>query len=269
MAWQPLFSVTVEHDFFSSPHKLCLFFSPDQKTEKLLRNANLLLRVSQNSIVVCFNSNDLDILESFRTSDENGLEFTFDVSTADSQFTCYTDLTQNNITPLYRNIHIAEEEVLASQGKIPLKETGAVSDKNIFIGGKLAIFRIIVSSEKKDIVQCKQYFIRFKSRETYWKYFFLGKVVGKEIEIIDLHGKVQFHCAGKQWLLPDVPATVFYADKRIPLRDWPEQHLQLRQKGSSGNKVLIKHLQNASTENLSKEMINGKEEYISAVYVNY
>jgi len=268
MAWQPLFSVTVEHDFFSSPHKLCLFFSSDQKTEKLLRNANLLLRVSQNSIVVCVNSNDFDILEAFIESEEDRLEFTFNVSTEDSQFKCYTEMTCNNIVPLYCDVHTAENDILTSPEKIFLKKIDAVSDSNIFIGGKPAIFRVTIGV-KKILCNAQQYIIRFKSRETYWKYFLLGKVLEKEVEIIDLYEKVQFCCAGKQWLLPDIPAIIFYTNKKIQLRDRPNQHLQLRQTGRNGDKVLIKRLQNASVENLSKEIINGKEEYVSSVYVNY
>ena len=257
MAWQLLFSLTVEHDFFASPKGLRLNFLPDQNTEHLLRNANLLLRADGNCFSAFFDSHDLEILESFRASSTEGLEFIFKVAALDSHFLCYTD--QQAVSPCYCNAPASEavtEELLVA--------TDALAADPI----EPSAFMVTINIGKEHIIQPKKYSIRLQARAAYWKYYLLGRLTEKEPKIIDLAGKEHFYCAGIQQPFPDVPALVFYSAEKIPLRERPPQRFQLRQQGSGGDKVLIKHLQNAGPENLAKDFIHEKEAYVSEVYIN-
>jgi hypothetical protein len=256
MAWQLLFSVTVEHDFFSSAHDLQLNFQPDQTTAHLLRNADLLFRTDTNRFSVCFASNALEILESFSASSIDGLDFTFKVIALDPHFLYYTDW-QADVSPWYRNAP-------TSDAATELLLVNALIADRI----ELSAFMVTINISKENIIKAKEYSISLKARATYWKYYLLGKLAEKETKIIDLAGKEHFYCAGVQRPFPDVPAMVFYSMEKIPLQERPSQRFQLRQQGSAGDKVLIKHLQNAGSENLAKEFIHEKEVYVSEVYIN-
>jgi hypothetical protein len=258
MAWQRLFSLTVEHDFFASSKGLRLNFQPDQNTEHLLRNANLLFRADDSCFSVFFNSNHLDILESFRAVSRDGLNFTFKIAALDARFLCCTD-QQANVSPWYCNAPAFEaetEQLLVAENVLAAART------------ELSSFMATISIAKENIIRSRRYIVKLQARAVYWKYYLLGRLAEKETKIVDLAGMENFYCAGMQWPFPDVAAMVFYSVKKIPLRERPSQRFQLRQKGSSGEKILIKHLQNAGVENLAKELVGEKEAYVSEVYIN-
>jgi hypothetical protein len=258
MSWQTLFSLTVEHDFFSSAHGLRLNFQPDQTTEHLLRNADLLVRADTNRLSVFFGSRSREILESFQKNSMNGLRFTFKAAVLDPYFLCYTD-QQSEIYSWYCNNPASDAAA---------EELSAATD--VFPADRIepSAFMVTINLAAESKIQPKEYSIRLKARAAYWKYYLLGRLAEKETKIVDLAGKENFYCAGLQQPFPDISALVFYSMEAIPLRERPSQRFQLRQKGSAADKVLIKYLQNAGAENLTKEFIRGKESYVSEVYIN-
>ena len=86
-AYQLLYRVTVEHDYFIDRACKSLQFVPTQATARLLNRPDLLLRVTGNHLSVYF---DADQLEKLRAAADDNLIFTFKAYSGDANFARYT-----------------------------------------------------------------------------------------------------------------------------------------------------------------------------------
>ena len=269
MPWQSFFGITVQHSFFSATSGPVLHFVPHPQTERIIKNANLLSRNTINRLILCYNHEQKAILDCFIPENDSTLDFSFDVYSSDPHYSTYTEpyVFPSNTLPFFSN---RGNYVPVKEGvQLKPEAVSARKQKNYSII-QPPLFKITISLAKKDnLDDHKEYIICHVARQTYWKYYFLGELAKKEAMVNDMHGKMQFRYAGKQTPFPDTPARVYYSTEPIILRDRPDQRFQLRQLGEAGDKVLIKRLPNASAKNLSREIIQDKEVYVSEIFINY
>jgi hypothetical protein len=278
MAWQILFSITVQHDFFPATSGPLLDFVPTPETQGIIRSADLLIRTESNRIIICYDDEKEEILQYCISGSTGNLEFVFNVYAQDPQYELYTDMqgSLSGIPPGYSNLEkcISVEnrlrlEAMNNAAAKELAERAAVQAGNTGYPVKQPIFNVSISLTKQDSLEHPEYFILCAARKTYWKYYLLGELAEQETELIDLRGEILFRCAGQQNPFPGRPATVFYSAEPVALKQRAAKQFQLRQGGSNGNKVLIKRLPNASVENLAQDTLKGEKVDVSEIYINY
>jgi hypothetical protein len=120
--------------------------------------------------------------------------------------------------------------------------------------------------DKHEAPALLNYTVRFKARETFWKYYLLGDMAKRKSYIHDRNNGTGFECIGEETLSDKRTAVIFRSIEAIPLREKSDCHFQLREQ--EGGKVLIKRLPVASASHIFREIINGKEAAVSEIYIN-
>lgn len=298
MSYQSLFGITVRHAFFSVNAGPSLTFLPTPRTGRVIHNAGLLIRTGASRLVLCYDADSTEALRLFLAEAEDNLDFDFNVYARDPYFENYTDIDSypaGSIPCFNSRLKAAVPEregfgARETQSVVMAAEVSAPDEERFCTGlsreysGHGPIFRVTIGVRGQwlDIdtgrdrgAESREYVVSFESRKTYWKYCVFGEVadagaqVDTGLRIVDLGGDIQFQAVGRQALFPDRAAMVFYSNKPVALRDRPENRFQLRRQGSSGEKVLVKRLANASPGNLYREVIDGEMVYVSEIYVNY
>lgn len=113
------------------------------------------------------------------------------------------------------------------------------------------------------------YCIRFKARETHWKYFLIGEANREGIFIKDANGEIDFDYLGEEELANGKYAKVFLSRQAIPLRDRAKPKFQLLIPKNNRIKVLANRLAVASAKRINKVVVEDKELFVSEIYVNF
>jgi len=284
-AYQLLFSVTVEHEYFADYACKSLEFIPTQATAALISNMGALLRVSGNKLSIYFEIDKLNILRMYA---EDSLIFLFKVFSKDPYFPLYTTpVIQQGDSILYFHNQKAFKD---AAGRDMLHNNQLVSD-DAFISLETClkdnileprdyyvkpcfIVEIQTSKDVQFLYQDKQdtffrkFFISFAAAHSYWKYYLLGDLSQRRLYIADLDDRIQFVETGKSILPGEHKAMILQSTTPIQMQEVSIQRLQLRESGDMGDKVLVKRLPNASLGYMNSETVSGKRNNISEIYIN-
>lgn len=258
-AYRLLFSIAVEHLFF--PDGVCpsLDFVPPPKTAMLLRKAGLLIRSMKNGLCIFFDETRTEALQRYSADPEESWSIGFNVFSKDPSFENYTQ-------PSLRR----EEEILYfdgrkgkadADGRFRLHGDASVSETNFeklnsprlqdLLSKKERLVRpmfvvdLPLARKKKgrfgdpfkaDGPNC---YLKFKARETVWKYYLVGEMGKKNSYIADLDHETEFEFSGKVLLPENRTAAVFRSKAAIPLQEKSNRRFQLREKGSGGERFLF------------------------------
>ena len=287
-AYRSLFSVSVEHMFFTKGICQKLDFVPAHKADMLLKNADLLIRNTINGIYVFYNLQRAETLQLYAGRPDYPLNFIFKVYSRDPLFQNYTD------PPSYKEgaiLYLDNRDVKADKaGRLRLHKEKYVAEKD-FRKLDSPFFEEIL--DKKDMLarpafvvdigmtkkesslldkplktNYKNYYLSFGARQTFWKYYVLGSLERKKPYIVDLENKTIFESVGRESLSDNRSALTFRSKTPIPLQDSYDWRFQLREKSPEGEKVLIKRLPVASADQVSREIIGKKEALVSEIYIN-
>jgi hypothetical protein len=222
---------------------------------------------------------------------EEPLSFDFKISSRDPDFKSYTE----PYTGAEDEILYFDNRATSGPGKQVISTSGFVSDTD---------FRQTDSDELKDLLTQKDrlippefvlrifadnsngsllkqwlgksptiYSIRFNSRQRYWKYYLLGKMVrtnnmNSGFRIVDPDNKVEFETTGEERLPNQSIAYTFRSKQQIPLYERYSYRFQLRQKGKAGETTVIPSLPVASVKQFGKDAMAEQEIIVSEIYIN-
>lgn len=280
-----LLSVTVEHPYFLGKHCKALEFIPTESCAALLRKTGLLLKSSESGVAVYYDEEKIDIL---RLHAEDDLALGFKVFSKDSNFFRYTapGAPPDNAIVFFNNWRItrdatgkqmlhngpnATDEALIDMNADQFQEM--LDRKDYFVKPAFILQMLVTAdeqglcSEKLDAA-ARKFYIRFTTNQTFWKYYILGDLSKRDVYIADLDNAIQFDKAGDILLPGQREAILLQSSVAIPMQEQYPQRLQLRESGSMGDKVLIKRLPNANVDQMYGEMMNGRMENISEIYVS-
>ncbi len=284
----PLFSVEVEHTFFSKGWCAGLDFVPTPISLTFIEKTGLLIRNTQNGIRAFFDQNSSEALRLYATGSDEPLRLAFKVFSREMFFRAYTEIT----TPEEDSILYFDNRGggFESTNRFRLHETEFVSAKDF---EKLNSPRIADILSRKDrllkpefIVSIglgqkeiqildaasktayHNYYLKFQARETFWKYYLLGSMTKNKSYIADLNHETEFEDTGRASLPDNRRALTFRSKQRIPLREKSEYRFQLREKNPNGGKVIIRRLPVASAGQYYKELVDGKEAIVSEIFIN-
>lgn len=283
--YRPLLSVNVEHAYFLGNYCKTLEFVPTNSCAALLRKAGLLLKSSESGVAIYFDEEKIDIL---RLHAEDEFALVFKVFSKDSNFFRYTTpgAPPDNAIILLNNQHITidptDKQMLHSDPNVTDKALidsnsdqleGMLNRKDYLVKPAFIIQMFVTAdaqglcSEKLDAA-ARKFYIRFSSNQSFWKYYIFGDLSKRYVYIADLDNAVQFNNAGNILLPGHRETVVLQSSVAIPMQEQHHHRLQLRESGNMGDKVLIKRLPNASVNQMYGEMMNGKMENVSEIYIN-
>jgi hypothetical protein len=141
------------------------------------------------------------------------------------------------------------------------------------------IVRIYANHQQDSMLQqwlaqeATNYAIGIKSREQYWKYYLLGKIVSvnesyEGLYIEDTDQQIEFETIGEETLSDQQLAYTFRSKQKIPLNQRYSFHFQLKQKVQNVETVVIPRLPYASVKQLGMEEVVNKKSIVSEIYIN-
>jgi hypothetical protein len=113
------------------------------------------------------------------------------------------------------------------------------------------------------------YHIRFKARETHWKYVLVGDANREGAFIKDVNGEMEFDYLGEEMLADGRLGKVFLSQQAIALKDRAKAKFQLLVPKNNRIKVLVNRLAVASAKRINKVKVADKELFVSEIYINF
>lgn len=284
-AYQLLYSVTVEHMYFANNVCKSLQFVPTQATVNLLYKSGLLLKVSENRLSVFFEDDRLDILQMHA---KDNFVFTFKVFSKDPNFSLYTlpEIPAQHTILYFDNQHLTND----TAGRFLLHSGSTVSNADYLdlnadlISGDLEsidyhvrpcfIIKIVIQKDAQLLSlnqqsgSFRQFHISFASKKTFWKYYLMGNLSGRELYIADMNNEIEFEEIGSAVLPGNRNAKMLRSTSAIQMQEKPLQCLQLMEFIDLRDKIVIKRLPNASIHQINGEMVQGKMKNISEIYIH-
>jgi hypothetical protein len=288
-SYLPLVSIAVEHMFYSQDSCWELEFVPTPKTTITLKNAGLLTRNTRNGIRIFYDEQASETLQRFVEDTDDPLGLTFKVFSGNRLFENFTELPiRQEDAILYfdnrglRKVTIGkqrlhDEEYVSSIDfqKLDTAQLKGILNKKDRLVRPIFIVRLFVSEKeinpfsKQLKVIPSDYYIKFNSRQTFWKYYLLGKIASERSYIVDLNNETEFEFTGQESLSDNRTALTFKSKTSIPMRRTFSSRFQLKERGPGGEKVLIKRLPVASVGQIDRETINGEDAVVSEIYINF
>lgn len=284
--YHPLFTLSVDHVYFSDGLWKGLDFVPNPGTVKVIEGAGIHLKPAKhkNGIAVYYDEGKSRVLRLYAEDTDGSLRFCFKVYAKDRTFSNYTapSSRKGNAILCFRN-RSADSE--AESGKIRLSKGDFVSGEDfedmdsLIAEGILCeqdkrmppdfVVSIFIKPESIGSLDVHDYGIKFNTRRSFWKYHLLGSMNRDNPFIVDLDNRVEFEFCGEVMLQGDRPAKVFRSKELIPLLERSNYRFQLREQGQGAGKVLIKRLPVASESRLGMDVIDGKSEIVSESFINF
>lgn len=289
-SFRPLFSISVEHGYFTDGAWKGLDFVPVPAAVKVIDGANLLVRPTKNGMAVFYDVSRLDALKLYAKDANGALCFSFRVYAKDRTFPNYTAPAMRGEDAV---LYFDNREGLTDPGtgKIRLSKEDSVSGADFRDMDSLVAEDILCSRDRRvppDFVvsvvveagrrgtpladsagwRAQDCLVRFNARQSYWKYHLLGSMNRSNPFIVDLDNRVEFEFCGEVMLPGDRPAKVFRSKELIPVLERSTCRFQLREQGPGAGKVLVKRLPVASEGRLGMEIIDGRSEIVSESFIN-
>ncbi len=286
--YAPLFTFTVEHGFYGSGLAHGLSFKPCERSASVMLNAGLMVKPVAGGIAVLFDEKLSESLQLY-VEDDEPLDLLFKVYPDVASFKSRTRVLIDNDDEmvLYVSNHLFRGEV---DGRIKLHSGSFISVDDAIrmdsdsladaLGRKekaVPPFLVVnVRIDKTDLeglgtsggVVPKSYYIRVEERQVFWKYYFMGSLIGGGMYLSDVDGVAEFVSMGKERLADHREAMTFRSKKKLPLKASFDYRFQLKEKDSNGGKVIIKRLPMAEITRFGREVIDGSSEVVSEIYIN-
>lgn len=282
--FQPLFTVSVKHMYFSDGLWKDLDFVPNQGMLKMLDSANILIKREKNGISAYYDQDKAEVLRLYAVGADMTLRFSFKVYAKDRTFANYTSPSSRRGNDILCLDNLGAK-VNEESGNVMLGKDEFVSEKDFKAMDELIAEDILCERDKRvspDFVvnifikpgrdgrwDAQNFWINFNTRQSFLKYHLLGNMNRNNPLIVDLDNRVEFEFCGDVMLPGNKPAKVFRSKALMPILERSNYRFQLREPGAGAGKVLIKRLPVASGSRLGLEMINGKSEIISESYINF
>jgi hypothetical protein len=254
-------------------------------------NAGLLCQESTDGIQIVYDRDRIEALEMYSLDQQEPLSFDFKISSSDPDFRSYSEpytggeneilyfdnrATDGSGTQVISASEFVSDRDFRQPNSEELKDMLSQKDRLILPEFVLRIFAYNNKGsllkqwlEKPPII----YSIRFNSRQRYWKYYLLGKIVRADdtnngFRIVDPDNKVEFETTGEERLPNQSIAYTFRSMQQIPLYERYPYQFQLRQKGKAGEITVIPSLPVASVKQFGKDAMAEQEIIVSEIYIN-
>lgn len=288
-SYTPLFTLVIEHGYFTAGVCSCLDFVPSTKTARLFENCGILIIKTAGGITAVYDVERAEALTLYAQDPTEPLEFVFKLYATDPDFKSYSEpFAASSTTILYfdnqppckvekEKIKLHATEYVSKMDYVELYALSAMdilSQKDrhsppvavvkiAAVGAAEALF-----SEQYEVIP-RAFCLSFNTRHTHWIYYLLGGMARKNGYILDLDSRIEFEFAGESALADTRIARVFRSKVTVPLQERPAHRFQLREPGAGGGKILIKRLPVASVKQAGRGYgVNEQGTVVSEIYIN-
>jgi len=287
-AYSPLFTFAVEHGFYENGVAHELSFIATDRTARVMQNTGLLVKPTTGGIVVLFDSQDCESLQLYASDEKQAFNLVFKVYVKSVDFIRRTDvsLETNDAILLFNNnnqhivdglIKLHDHEYVSMIDLKALNATILTDTLGEKVGQLSPLFVLNFHITEKDLnginknanMVLKNYHIKFKERQVFWKYYLLGSsLAGKNLFLVDVDNTIEFIFSGKEGLDNGREAMTFRTTQRLSLKEHSRYRFQLIEKENGKEKIIIKRLPVAKDAHLGQAIIDGSSEIVSEIYIN-
>lgn len=286
--YKQIFSLTVEHQFFSDSACKHLEILPGEDCTALLDKAGLVLRPTSNGINVLCETSKYERFCAHVAQQGGALKLGFKITSRDRHFAQYTlAATGSNQDVFYfdnsepcsddKGQQMLHAKRYATESNLQKRDAAPVvhvlGAKKVFIN-LCAIVHITITGGEHGLCGAdldpglRNFGVRFATRQTYWKYYFLGQLGKKDIYVADLNNLVKFNDLGTLELPGKQLAKILISDVPMPLQETPEQRFQLRESAQLSEKILMARMPNAFVARINRAVVGGSNVLVSEIYIN-
>jgi len=281
--FKTLLKVNVEHDFYTNGACSCLNFYATDKTFRLFENTGLLLKNTSHGIQIVYDESRLEALRLYATEQDEPLCFEFKVYSTEPEFRSYTSpfaevaddilYFDNHATTLgVANYNLSASEYVSVNDlkKLDSNELKGIIDHKERLLPPVFVVKIFAQNEQGSLLEqwlkptATTYSIAFNARETFWKYYLLGKMAKETSYIVDSDHNIEFEALGSTTLSDESVAFTFRSMQKIPFNEHYSFRFQLKEKSVGSEHVLINRLPVACVTQTGLE----QEKIISEIYIN-
>jgi hypothetical protein len=257
----------------------------------LLVNAGLLCKQKRDGIQIIYDKDNMEALQLYVQDQQEPLSFDFKVYSQDPDFRGYTEPG----VAVTDSVLYFDNRATGGHGRQKLSVSKNVSDKDFKKMDTLELMdvispadrllppefvvRIFASNNEGQLLkqwlepEPTVYSIRFDSRQRYWKYYLLGKLVGKNKSnnafcIVDPDNQFEFESTGEELLSDQRVAYTFRSKKQIPFNDYYPFRFQLKHKDRDDEVVLINRLPVASVKQIGTDEVEDHATVVAEIYIN-
>ena len=284
----PIFSIEAEHTYFPAGRWVGLDFIPASFCTGFIQNLGFVVRPLENGVCVYFDQGRREAFSLLAREGETPPPFVFSVFSNQSLFRTITDLRIKDEASilyfdnqdakvdaagrlrLHRAAFVTEDgsEALDSPRIAPeirrewprKKRVGVVS-----IQLKAGTIKALASASAH---ACQEYYLKFQAKQTFWKYYLLGRFKEMAATIHDLDNETEFEDTGPVVMPNRQIAQTFRSRQRLFLRQRSGYRFQLNEKTANGRRALIKRLPVASAGQFTRERVNGQDAIVSEIFIN-
>ena len=281
-AWNALFAVTIEHQYFGERDCSCLHFESTPQSQRIMDNIGLLMRHTSNGIQILQDGFQYDA--QLAQADE-GFDLIFKVYAEDENYRSYSrpfDESAGNTILYFDNSRTGAQGVLSVENLVSvrdLRQIDAALLNDVLRGQERRLpplFVLKISVNGNETLQqwlqpgLSRYQIRFASREVFWKYYLFGCMADENLYIHDPDGKVEFESLGKVEFPGAHQPIAFRTKERIPRREYYSYRFQLMRRSAGGDrdKLIMSPLPVAGIRQLGQEVIGGSNVVVSEIFIN-
>jgi hypothetical protein len=281
--YELLFSICVNHAYYSDDICRLLHFIPWEGTARVMEKTGMLLKQEENRINVFFEQEKLENIKMYVDDAFDPLSFIFKVYSKDLSFLNHTEpeiLTEKKILffsnkkaeSVSANITtegVVSESDYADMASPPINTILPKHDRNVRPHFILAISpdksRNQIFNKQGDPVR-NRYDIKFLSRKTYWKYIVTGKNTDENLVITDKADKVKFSGIESPDLSLKTKTHTFISDRPMALKEIPACCFELKVDDSQA--CIIRKLPSAFPDIIFKMQDPNRSEYFSEIFLN-
>ncbi|VVD65284.1 hypothetical protein PAQ31011_00312 [Pandoraea aquatica] len=268
-----LFTIDVTHAYWTVPH-LWLRHEATPDTAQWVRRRDLLVRPHRQGVAVFCASDRRDVLlDGLRRGDAVA---TFKWYAQDTAFSLYTSPTRPAAQQGASVCFVTSEASVPVEGQPSARRLHAQPFVEATDGVPVDTPSLTPYLERADrvnppvlVVQIDladqvaggapggvDYVANFAARESCWRYYYVcaeADEASDALNIVDLDEKVSFVTAGREARPGGRHAVIFESEQAIAMQQQYPQRFQLRERGRSGERVLIRRLPNADIGSLTQK----------------
>jgi len=290
-AYRVLLKVSVTHSYYRHGACSCLEFVPTRKTQMLFRNIGMLCKKTNDGIQIIFDENNLETLVKYTQEPLEILSFDFKVYAHDPDFKSYTEpfTAVGNEILYFDNLSIdgSGQQSLSISSRVTEQdfkkpdspEINNLLDPRDRLLPPVLVLRIFAKNRRTSLLEqwldseSTVYSVSFNSRETYWKYYLIGKLASQDksarhYSVVDADSQAKFETTGEELLADQRLAYTFRSKQRIPLNDYYPFRFQLIQQDQDDQTVIIDGLPVANIRQVGMDTVNEQSEVVSEIYIN-
>ncbi|MFK7887694.1 MAG: hypothetical protein AB8G16_12620 [Gammaproteobacteria bacterium] len=287
--YQPLFRVALEHDYFQAPESMGTVCVCDPRSEALAHACGLVIKVGVDGAVIYFDASNRTALEMTIADSQKPACLWFRLQTDNPLMHYCTEprSPEPGSAFFFTNAAGSDQQAAPTQGlaihdKVTIDDVVSLDDERLSavvtthdrLHPPYAFVCIALADlpTLSDTAVASDFIIRFAARETHWKYYLVANAPTRQWAVKSTEHGAAVDSTAIEFIrrterLPDGrECATFTSKSSIAMRERGTERIELRNVDT--DTVEIDRLPVASPQNFSQDTLDGRDVYVSNIFVN-